>query len=377
MYRINRQENDIVQLEEKNFHELHFKEREHLQEWIAKNPQVLGGGDDLLIIQKEFSGFNDTNERLDLLALDKDGRLVIIENKLDDTGKDVVWQALKYTSYCSTLSTTQIIKIYQNYLDRYSNNEEAKANIMDFLSLEEDAELLLNRQDQRIILVANNFRKEVTSTVLWLLNHDIQVQCFKAKPYVIGEEVILQIEQIIPLPETQEFMIDAKEKQKEEKGKSQALADSEAYLVEFWRDLKIEMQKRGCHYLDNVSAKPSYNIGLWKWEGRFGMAVGTHAVRVELYFSSDANKKLFDAMYERKVEIESSYGSTITWERLDNKKATRIRHDMFHDDYIKMAPWKGEELGKHQRIDWFINEFDKFYKAVYPVWEKVRVQLKA
>jgi len=47
MYRINRQENDIVQLEEKSFHELHFKEREHLQEWIAKNPKGIGGGDDL------------------------------------------------------------------------------------------------------------------------------------------------------------------------------------------------------------------------------------------------------------------------------------------------------------------------------------------
>jgi len=38
-----------------------------------------------LIIQKEFDGFNDTRERLDLLALDKEGNIVIIENKLDDT----------------------------------------------------------------------------------------------------------------------------------------------------------------------------------------------------------------------------------------------------------------------------------------------------
>jgi hypothetical protein len=28
-------------------------------------------GEELLIIQKEFDGFEDTNERLDLLALDK------------------------------------------------------------------------------------------------------------------------------------------------------------------------------------------------------------------------------------------------------------------------------------------------------------------
>ena len=377
MYRINRQENDIVQLEEKSFHELHFKEREHLQEWIAKNPQVLGGGDDLLIIQKEFSGFNDTNERLDLLALDKEGRLVIIENKLDDSGRDVVWQALKYTSYCSTLSTSQIIKIYQEYLDRYSNNEDAKFNIMDFLSLEEDADLLLNRQDQRIIFVANNFRKEVTSTVLWLLNHDIQVQCFKAKPYVMGDEVILQIEQIIPLPETQEFMIDAKEKQKEEVVKSKVVADSEAYLVEFWSSLKVEMTKHHSHYFDNVSAKPYYNLGFWKWEGQFNLVIGKHAIRVELYFLQDENKVLFDAMQDYKEQLEGQFNPPLVWQRLENRKASRIKYEMPLEQYKNLPSWKGDEEGKQARIRWFIESFDHFYKVIYPVWEKVRIELKS
>ena len=115
MYQINREANDIVQIKERRFADLGFRERDHLQEWIAKNPDVLG--EELLVIQKEFDGFSETNERLDLLCIDKEGNLVVIENKLDDTGRDVVWQALKYASYCSTLSTSQIIKIYQQYLD--------------------------------------------------------------------------------------------------------------------------------------------------------------------------------------------------------------------------------------------------------------------
>ena len=84
------------------FRELHLEERRHLQEWIANEPSSLG--EELLIIQKEFDGFDDTRERLDLLALDKKGNLVIIENKLDDSGRDVTWQAIKYASYCSSLS---------------------------------------------------------------------------------------------------------------------------------------------------------------------------------------------------------------------------------------------------------------------------------
>lgn len=52
-------------------------ERHNLQEWIAKEPSSLG--EERLIIQKEFDGFADTRERLDLLAIDKNGNLVIIE----------------------------------------------------------------------------------------------------------------------------------------------------------------------------------------------------------------------------------------------------------------------------------------------------------
>ncbi|AXI46344.1 hypothetical protein C1J03_10095 [Sulfitobacter sp. SK012] len=48
------------------------------------------------------------------------GNLVVIENKLDDSGRDVTWQALKYTAYVSGLTKTQIVDIYQQYLDRYA-----------------------------------------------------------------------------------------------------------------------------------------------------------------------------------------------------------------------------------------------------------------
>lgn len=79
MFLINRDRNEAVSLSKKTFQELNFKERQHLQEWICKNTEILG--ERLLIIQKEFSGFDDTRERLDLLAIDEEGNLVIIENK--------------------------------------------------------------------------------------------------------------------------------------------------------------------------------------------------------------------------------------------------------------------------------------------------------
>jgi RecB family endonuclease NucS len=79
MFQVDRSKNGLKKLEEKRFSDLNLREREHLQEWVANQPDALG--EELLIIQKEFNGFADTRERLDLLALDKDGQ---IEPKVED-----------------------------------------------------------------------------------------------------------------------------------------------------------------------------------------------------------------------------------------------------------------------------------------------------
>ena len=86
MFQINRTSNSISPLTARTFVDIGVKERANLQEWIVKEPSCLG--EELLVIQKEFSGFSETRERLDILALDKQGSLVLIENKLDDTGRD-------------------------------------------------------------------------------------------------------------------------------------------------------------------------------------------------------------------------------------------------------------------------------------------------
>src|SRR5690606_6142563 len=105
MFKINPTANRISPLEVKRFSDLGFTERKHLQEWLENYPQALtlGDGDDLLIIQKEFDGFDDTRERLDLRAVNKEGNLVIIDNKLEDRDRDGVGEAVIHVSYCAIL----------------------------------------------------------------------------------------------------------------------------------------------------------------------------------------------------------------------------------------------------------------------------------
>lgn len=313
MYRINKISNNIEKLDERLFKDLGFRERDHLQEWIAKNPEMLG--EDLLIIQKEFSGFNDTNERLDLLALDKEGNLVIIENKLDNTGKDVTWQALKYTSYCSTLTTKQILQLFQEYLNQQQVVESSETLVRDFLEFDGD-ELYLNSGDQRIIFVANNFRKEVTSTVLWLINHDIQIQCFRATPFTQNEDIFLQIEQIIPLPETQEYMIDIQEKKKEEIEKGQGLSETRKTQLEFWRKFKDRLLQ-----FDEIDKLQTPRPQYW-----FDVALGKSGIHLSDVFNTDTNEigirvyignknadEWLPYFESNKLQIEKAIGQTLTW----------------------------------------------------------------
>ena len=369
MFQINREANNIIQLKERLFSELGFRERDHLQEWIAKNPEVVG--EELLIIQKEFDGFSETNERLDLLALDKEGDVVVIENKLDDTGRDVVWQALKYASYCSTLSTSQIIKIFQAYLDGQGRTEDARTTITDFLEVEDDEGLVLNRNDQRVMLIANNYRKEVTSTVLWLLDHDVRIQCFRATPYSLDEDLFLQIEQIIPVPEASEFIIDIKEKAKEDKRKSKMAEKTENELLSLWTDVKKQFKANGLPYLENVKPQPRWYFGFSKGKGRFSMVIGRTGLRVELYFHNDETKQLFDAMRSYAEQIHQDFGQELEWQRLDGKKASRIKFEIADEQLSGGAP---EEV-KRERVNWYLENLDPFYKAVMPYWTKVQEQL--
>lgn len=329
MYLINVEDKMPQKIQQVTFTSQGLKERYDLQEWIVKDPEMLG--EEILIIQKEFSGFEDTNERLDLLGLDKNGNLVIIENKLDDSGRDVMWQATKYASYCSTLSKNSIRKIYQQYLNRYENGADATQKISEFLDDTDFEEILLNAgQSQRIILVAANFRKEVTSTVLWLRNFGVDIKCVKVTPYVLNERLLVDTEVIIPVKEVEEYTISVNQKEKEENTIAANSVRCHQVRMTFWKMMLEEINKRS-ELCKNIS--PTKDNWLNVGSGLSGVSYtfsisGKHA-SVELSISrSDKreNEIIFDNLYSLKEIIEKDFGHELQWERLDDKKMCRIAY---------------------------------------------------
>ncbi|EGQ8442263.1 MULTISPECIES: DUF4268 domain-containing protein [Vibrio] len=382
MFTVNHQTNRISPVRTKKFSELGFTERKHLQEWLAHEPSALG--EELLIIQKEFDGFDDTRERLDLLALDKDGNLVIIENKLDDSGRDVVWQALKYASYCASLTKAQIVDIYQQYLDRYepvtgevdllNAPASASARICEFLDAPDLDELKLNLgNSQRIMLVAANFRKEVTSTALWLLGQGISIACFKITPYSLGEQLLINIDQIIPTPEAKELMIGINAKEAEEKTTEVVLKNRHTVRREYWERALEAFQKSACQLYNNIS--PSKDHWLSAGSGLSGCPYNLiflqKELRVELWISrgvTEENKYLFDLLSQSKQDIEHTFGAELEWMRLDEKKSCRIQFSTKADGFNKET-WP-------QAVAWHLEQMTKLEKALKGPLQKAAEAMK-
>lgn len=371
LFKLNREHNKVQKIKPKTFTELGFKEREHLQEWIANNPDVFD--EDFLIIQKEFNGFNDTNERLDLLAIDKQGNLVIIENKLDDSGKDVTWQSLKYASYSSSLTKEQIREIYQNFLDKYYTNESAVNNLQDFFN-EDFEDLKINQGlTQRIIIVAANFRKEVTSTVLWLMNYKLRIQCFKVTPYALDDdEIFLTFEQIIPMKDSEEYIISMATKTQADISTQEELKNRHNIRIEFWKKLLSEYHTKH-HLFSNVSpSKDNWiSAGSGVSNAAFNFVISQTYARVELLIQrpmKEENKFIFDQLVTYKDEIEQQFGGSLTWERLDEKKACRIKYQLDGCNVFNQ-----EERDKI--VEFLVDAMPRFHNAIKDPLHQVRNQL--
>lgn len=188
---------ELQRVNEVDFSDLDVLERTDIQEWVAANPSMLG--EELLFISKEFSGFDRTRERPDLLAVDSGGRLVVVELKRDDSGTDVHWQAIKYASYLRGASAEDIVGMLSDYED--IDEEQAAQRLNEHIGVDDAPDVLNN--DQRIILASHRFPPEVTSAALWLNEKASRslVTCVTLTPYA-GDDQALHIlaSTIIPVP---------------------------------------------------------------------------------------------------------------------------------------------------------------------------------
>jgi len=223
---------DKVELiKETTFAEENIKERGDLQRMLLHNIGVIS--ENLMVITEEFGEWDDCKRRIDILAIDSDANLVVIELKRTQDGGHMELQAIRYAAMISTLTFEQVVQIHEKFLKNRGKDNDARASILEFLEWNEvDEEQFAS--DVRIILAAADFSKEITSTVLWLNSRDLDITCMRVKPYKLGEQIVLDVQQLIPLPEAEEYQVKVREKDKLKRSKRWV----QKPLSEIWRELE-------------------------------------------------------------------------------------------------------------------------------------------
>lgn len=273
--------NEIGKLEEVPLRELWSHEEFGFSAWLEENLDALGAavGVALSDPRREVTvgAFS-----VDLVAEDEDGARVVIENQLSATDHDHLGKLLTY---------------------------------------------LTNLDAKTAIWICRLPRPEHIRAIQWLNEttpDDIAFYLVRLAAYRIGDSPPAPLFTVIVAPsaESKDF------------GKSKkVLAERHVIRLRFWEQLLKLARDRGL----SLHAQRSPTKDHWLGAGagiRSGVSYNYLAwmadeVGVELYIDTgDAaeNKQLFDAFHAKKEQIEHDFGAPLLWERLDTKRASRIKY---------------------------------------------------
>lgn len=199
----------LIPIAPTTFSEAGIKERDNIQQLLKQQIDVIAP--DTLIISEEFGDWADSRRRIDLLAVDKDANLVVIELKRTDDGGHMELQAIRYAAMVSAMTFDEAVNTFEQYLSTTGQQSNARTRILDFLDWEEsDVEEF--PKDVRLVLASAEFSKEITTTVLWLNDHGLDVKCVRLRPYNDAGRLLIDVQQVIPLPEAEQYQVRIRDK---------------------------------------------------------------------------------------------------------------------------------------------------------------------
>lgn len=179
LFDIDRDTKRVTEIRPTTFPALRLWERQDLEAWVTSAPELAGG--DFVVVTSEYAGFDRTNERLDVLGIvpteSGHGRLVVVELKRDGTSTTVDLQAIKYAAYVAAAQFGDVVDMYAAH--HRLPREEARDELLKLLGGSEDEPPVID-DTPRVVLVASDFRAEVTTTVLWLIdNFEMDIRCVR------------------------------------------------------------------------------------------------------------------------------------------------------------------------------------------------------
>lgn len=285
----------------KKLTELGIKERQHLQEMIAHSfpsfAQELGL--ELMLVGKEFFGSDAVDSRLDLLAMDKQGRAVVIELKrrYDD---NQLYQALAYAAMISDWIPSDFFALLAKMAK--IQDAEAEKQIESFVEDEPDVINL----DQRIILLAEDFDFQTLVTAKWLHEkHEVDISCYRLVVTTPGQDCFLTCQPVYPTPGLEEHAVN-----RSKRSKVANFVDWEAAIA------RVKNPAVADFFHKELAAKSEENLDLeeifFRLDGkrRFHAKLRTKHAYFWQYSRFEGDVAFWQSLFGNEVEIQEVNKST-------------------------------------------------------------------
>lgn len=161
----------------KEYAEIGFQDEHQeavLETWLENNPEKIIENGSLLIVGRQVT--TNLGSFIDLLAIDRQGDLVVIELKRNRTPRETLAQALEYASFIQKLGYEQLDEIFRNYAGDEALNLAQYHRA--YFSLVSDEAIVFNN-DQRIVIVGQKITPEIRQTSTFLRNKGVRITCLE------------------------------------------------------------------------------------------------------------------------------------------------------------------------------------------------------
>ena len=215
--------------------------------------------------------------------------------------------------------TTGIKVIIENQLE--ASNHEHLGKVITYAS---------GLEAKVIVWIVKEAREEHKSAIEWLNNNtnkDLNFFLIELHAGKIGNSLPAPIFEIVEMPNG--FI-------KNSKGNSGSndMSKSEAERLNFWTIFNEVLLERGKPFnIRKASTDHWYDVAIGTSEAHIAINLVNKDSNIILELSINKNKSLFDKLYENKNLIEQELGFELDWNRLDNKKCSRIKYAILGLDF--------------------------------------------
>lgn len=193
-----------------------------------------------------------------------------------------------------------------------------------------------------IIWIVKEAREEHRSAIEWLNNNtnkDISFFLMEIRAYKIEDS--LPAPKFVIIEKPNDFVKTANASLN-----NRELSKSQAERLTFWnRFNEVLISKNKPFNVRKATTDHWYDVALGTSEAHISITLVNkiNSIGIEVYIND--NKELFDKLYSEARAIQDELDFTMDWQRLDNKKASRIIY------YIS-----GLDFNNHENYDELINE---------------------